>query len=80
MSLAKFAIGEKSLSIPMMILSPLIEIALSFLLGLVIGLVFTYLIKKVRSKEDELSAIITVILLSTGLANFFKLSPLLVGF
>lgn len=65
--MAKFGIGEKSLSIPMMILSPLIEITLSFLLGLVIGLVFTYLIKKVRTKEDELSAIITVILLSTGL-------------
>ena len=79
MSLAKFAIGEKSLSIPMMILSPLIEISLSFLLGLLIGLVFTYLIKKVRTKEDELSAIITVILLSTGLANYFKLSPLLVN-
>lgn len=79
MSLAKFAIGEKSLSIPMMILSPMLEIALSFLLGLLIGLIFTYLIKKVRSKDDELSAIITVILLSTGLANFFKLSPLLVN-
>lgn len=48
-------------------------------MGLSIGLVFTYLIKKVKTKGDELLAIITVILLGTGLANYFKLSPLLVN-
>ena len=79
LSLAKFSIGDKTTSVPMMILSPLIEIGLSFLLGLVLGLVFTYLIKRVKSKEDVLSAIITVILLSTGLANYLGLSPLLVN-
>ena len=79
LSLAKFSIGDKTTSVPMMILSPLIEIGLSFLLGLVLGLVFTYLIKRVKSKEDTLSAIITVILLSTGLANYLGLSPLLVN-
>lgn len=79
LSLAKFSIGDKATSVPMMILSPLIEIGLSFLLGLVLGLVFTYLIKRVKSKEDVLSAIITVILLSTGLANYLGLSPLLVN-
>jgi len=79
LSLAKFSIGDKAASVSMMILSPLIEIGLSFLLGLALGFAFTYLIKRVKSKEDALSAIITVILLSTGLANYFKLSPLLVN-
>lgn len=79
MSLAKFSIGEAKASVPMMILAPIIEITLSFLLGLALGLVFTFLIKMVKSKEDALSAIITVILISTGLANYFKLSPLLVN-
>lgn len=79
MSLAKSSIGQAQASVPMMVLGPLIEITLSFLLGLALGLIFTYLIKKVKSKEDELCAIITVILLGTGLANYSKLSPLLVN-
>lgn len=63
----------------MMVMAPIIEITLSFLLGLVLDLDFTFLIKRVKSKEEALSAIITVILISTGLANYFKLSPLLLN-
>lgn len=77
MSLAKLSIGTESVSLLHMILDPAKEIFFSIALGAVIGLIFTIIIKRLKSKEDMLCFIILTILASTGAANYFGLSPLL---
>lgn len=77
MSLAKLSIGTESVSLFHMILDPAKEIFFSIALGAVIGLIFTIIIKRLKSKEDMLCFIILTILASTGAANYFGLSPLL---
>lgn len=77
LSLSKMIAGAKSVSIPAMILIPLIEIIASILLGAVIGFVMTYVSKKARDKDEMLSITIAFILLGVGLANILNLSPLL---
>ena len=77
LSLAKLSIGAGDVSIFAMIFDPAKEIILSIALGAVIGVVFTYIVKKLKNKEDMLCVIILTILVSTGAANHFGLSPLL---
>lgn len=77
MSLAKLSIGTESVSLLHMILDPAKEIFFSIALGAVIGLIFTIIIKRLKSKEDMLCFIILTILASTGAANYLGLSPLL---
>lgn len=77
LSLAKLSIGAESVSLFHMILDPAKEIFFSIALGAIIGLIFTIIIKKLKSKEDMLCFIILTILASTGAANYLGLSPLL---
>ena len=77
MSLAKLSIGTESVSLFHMILDPAKEIFFSIALGAIIGLIFTIIIKRLKSKDDMLSFIILTILASTGAANYLGLSPLL---
>lgn len=79
LSLAKMSLGNQDVGPLAMVLNPLLEIAGSLVLGAVLGAIFTYLVKKIKSKEDELSAIILTIFLATGLANWLGLSALLVN-
>lgn len=79
LSLAKMSLGSQDVGPLAMVLNPLLEIAGSLGLGAVLGAIFTYLVKKIKSKEDELSAIILTIFLATGLANWLGLSALLVN-
>lgn len=77
MSLAKLSIGTESVSIFKMILDPTIEILGSMLLGAIIGFIFTFIVKKIKTKDDLLCIIILTILASTGIANYLGLSALL---
>lgn len=79
LSLAKMSLGNQDVGPLAMVLNPLLEIAGSLVLGAILGAIFTYLVKKIKSKEDELSAIILTIFLATGLANWLGLSALLVN-
>lgn len=76
-SLGKIFSGVADYSIIQIIMSPLIEIIGSILLGFIIGMVMTYVVKKARHNEELLIMTIGFILLSAGTANFFNISPLL---
>lgn len=79
LSLAKMSIGTQDVGVASMILNPLIEIVGSLLLGAVIGFIFTFIIKRIKTRDDSLSFIILTIFLGTGLANALSLSALLVN-
>ena len=79
LSLAKMSIGAQDVGFASMILNPLIEIIGSLLLGAVIGFIFTFIIKRIKTRDDSLSFIILTIFLGTGLANYLGLSALLVN-
>ena len=57
--------------------SSLLEIFVALLLGLAIGVISQLLFKFARERADNLTIIIGVVLLTTGLASFFNTSPLL---
>lgn len=77
LSLAKMASGVASYSIFQIISTPLIEIAGALLLGLIIGVIMTYVCKKAKGKEELLSITVAFILLGLGASNFLNVSPLL---
>lgn len=77
MSLAKLSLGGHDLSFAEMLSGPFIEIGGSLLLGLGLGIVLSYLVKK-SSNRDELQAMsLAAIGIATGLSSFFGFSPLL---
>ena len=77
MSLAKLSLGSEEVNFVQMLLDPLSEIVFSLLLGAVIGLVFTYFVKKITSKETMLCFILLTILGAIGLTQRLGLSALL---
>ncbi|WMM23848.1 cation:proton antiporter [Tissierella sp. MB52-C2] len=77
LSLSKILSGVEEYSIIKIISNPTIEIFGSIVLGFVIGIVMTYVVKKAKHNEELLIIIIGFILLSSGAANYFNLSPLL---
>ena len=77
LSLAKMLSGVAEYSIIRIIMNPLLEIMGSILLGFVIGVVMAYVVKKAKHNEELLIMTIGFILLSTGAANYFNVSPLL---
>lgn len=77
-SVAKISVGEAQSSFLHMMSQPFIEIIGSIILGLVIGVVLTFLAKKVSNKEELLSIILATIGVSIGLSNLLELSSLLV--
>jgi len=77
LSLAKMVSGVANYSAIQIIGKPLLEIAGSIILGFVIGIIMTYVVKKAKNKEELLSITIGFVLLGTGAANFLNLSALL---
>lgn len=77
MSLAKISLGEVTGSGLALAAAPFIEIALSLVLGSVLGVILSYLSKFVKSSEEMTSFILVFILASSGLAQVFELSSLL---
>lgn len=77
LSLSKMISGVASYSTFQIISKPLLEIIGSIGLGFVIGMIMTYVVKKAKNKDELLTMTIAFVLLGTGAANFFNLSPLL---
>lgn len=77
LSVVKILTGGGSYSMIQVVGSPLLEIVGSLVLGLVIGVIMTYVIKRPKNKEELLSITIGFILLGAGAANFFNVSSLL---
>ena len=77
MSLAKISLGEVTGNGLALAAAPFIEIALSLVLGSVLGVILSYLSKFVKSSEEMTSFILVFILASSGFAQVFELSSLL---
>ncbi len=77
-SVAKITTGVGNLSPLQMLSEPFIEIIGSVILGLVIGIVLTFIGKKAANKEELLAVLLATIGGSIGLANLLNLSSLLV--
>lgn len=79
LAVAKIILGDGSKVTFMMFLAPFLEIILSLILGLVLGFILSRLSSKTKSQEELLSLILFFVLVSTGLAKAFGVSPLLSG-
>lgn len=77
LSLSKMFSGVAEYSILQIILSPLMEIAGSLILGLVIGIIMAYVVNKAKHSEELLIMTVGFILFGTGAATYLKVSPLL---
>lgn len=77
LSLSKMFSGIAEYSIIQIILSPIMEIAGSLILGLIIGVIMAYVVKKAKHSEELLIMTVGFILFGTGAANYLKVSPLL---
>ena len=77
MSIAKLTSGVGSFSIIQIIWAPLFEIIGSLLLGGILGFLLSYLAPKARGRDELLSMVLGFILIGTGGANYFGVSPLL---
>ncbi|MCT4605996.1 MAG: cation:proton antiporter [Marinisporobacter sp.] len=76
-SIAKVFIKHETVTIYKILVHPIMEIVLSILVGAVLGIILTYLVR-ISKKEGELLPFITgMIILLVGVATKFHLSPLL---
>lgn len=76
-SLAKISVSGQEFSLYQMLRGPFIEIGGSILLGLLLGILLTFIAKKTKGR-DELQAIsLAAIGIATGLSTFWGFSPLL---
>jgi Kef-type K+ transport system membrane component KefB len=62
----------------MAILSPIREVFLSLLLGIISGLILSYFLNKTKSKEEMFALVIGVLLICEGIAVQLNLSELLI--
>lgn len=76
-SIAKITSGIEKVSGIKMISAPLIEIFGSLMLGVVFGLILSYIAKRAKNRDELLSLVVGSILLITGIASYLGLSPLL---
>ncbi len=77
LSIAKLMSGVGNISTLSLIFTPLIEIGGSLLLGFILGVALSYFSTHSRSEDVLLSVVAGFIFAGAGLANVFKLSPLL---
>ncbi len=75
--LAKVLLSHKNVNVTEAVLRPLGEIAGALLLGLVVGLVFLFLIRNYTARRGLLVLTWGVIIATTGLANLLHLSLIL---
>lgn len=69
--------SQESANILFAVLNPLKEITGSIILGIVLGLIFAYFAKKIRTKEEILIVTLGALLLCTGLCNWLHFSVIL---
>jgi len=77
MALAKTSVSSSNVSILKMISYPVIEIFGSLFLGIVIGLILTFLVNKAKSEEEMLGLVLAFTLSGAGIATAFHLSLIL---
>ncbi|NMA94538.1 MAG: cation:proton antiporter [Clostridiales bacterium] len=77
LSLSKMLAGGERYSIIKIIGSPLLEIIGSIVLGLIIGVIMTYVVKKARHSEELFIMSVGFILLGAGAAKVLNVSSLL---
>lgn len=77
LSVAKLLAGVGEISIVKLIAAPLFEIAGSLVLGLILGIILSYLSKNSKTEDILISVVVGFIFAATGLATIFNLSPLL---
>lgn len=76
-SLAKISVGGTKPSFNQIFLNPLIEIFGSLLLGFIIGVVLSYIIRKLKYHDDYQVISLIAIGIGMGASNMLNLSPLL---
>lgn len=77
-TIAKAVINNSAnISVFKIIFIPLLEIFLVLFLGFLMGIILTYLSKRVRGEDGLLSIIIATLFITTGIAIKFELSSLL---
>ncbi|MCI6272508.1 MAG: cation:proton antiporter [Erysipelotrichaceae bacterium] len=62
----------------LMLLSPLLELFISFIIGVIIGIIFSYIINFFKENSIRNPLIISIVLMSLGISNYFKASTLMV--
>lgn len=77
MSLARLSVGNHDSSIVQMFSEPFIEIGGSFLLGLALGAILSFITNKSKEKDDLQVISLAAIGIATGLSNYLGFSPLL---
>jgi len=77
MSLAKISVTGVKPSISQILLNPLLEIFGSLLLGFIIGIILSLLIRKLKFKDDYQVISLIAIGIGMGLSRTLNLSPLL---
>jgi len=78
MAIAKLSLGTSDASFIQMMTQPIIEIVGSLVVGLIVGVLLTFLANKAQNQEELLALVLASIVACSGLATAFHLSPLLV--
>lgn len=77
LSVAKILSGIGELSLFKLIFTPLVEIGGSLFLGFLLGVILSYISTNSKTEDILITVIVGFIFAGAGLANIFKLSPLL---
>ena len=76
-ALAKIYLLGSEVSFTAMIKGPIFEIIGAIILGVIIGAIFGYFIRKLHRRNDVLAVSIGAVLICAGLSNFFNVSLIL---
>lgn len=77
LAIAKLTVASEGVNIFHMLVDPLIEIALSLIVGAIIGVVLTFGLGFFHSRNNRLTSIICAVFLGSSIASLFGLSSLL---
>ncbi|GAB6086518.1 cation:proton antiporter [Alkaliphilus crotonatoxidans] len=77
MALVRITSGGADVSFFQMMTQPVIEIAGSLILGIIIGLVLVFFANRAANQDELLGIVLALIVAGGGLANMFHLSPIL---
>lgn len=78
MAVAKSITGYGQVSMAKAIFSPFLEIILAFLIGIIIGLILSFVSTKTKGESELLTVVISALFLAIGIAKMLDISALLV--
>lgn len=76
-SVAKLSVGKAEHSLFQMISEPIIEVGGSFILGIILGLLLVFVVKRAKDHDEVQVITLAAIAIATGLSMMLGLSPLL---